>query len=286
MKRAFHWSALIVLLGALSLAGCDLGGGGGSSPSASASPTVGSTTTAVAHLTHQPTGTADLSWDPGSKTLTVKIALTGLAPNSTHPAHIHSGTCATGGTAIYPFNPDLAADAKGNVTTTQTFQNVTGGIPSNGWFINVHNAPGGDIYEKMDIACADIHNPDPDTSVAESVHVDFARGYGPSQNSSGETTLAIRNGNQLLVTITMTGLEPTSVHKAHIHSGSCQSQGGVVYPLTDVTADTAGNATSTTTIANVSSIPTSGWYVNVHRGVNLASPIDFDPIACGNVTAA
>lgn len=33
----------------------------------------------------------------------------------------------------------------------------------------------------------------------------------------------------------------------------------------------------------VSSIPTSGWYVNVHRGTMLATQTGFDPISCGNV---
>jgi hypothetical protein len=284
MNRSVQTLVLFALIGALMLAGC---GGGGTSASATATATVGSLTSAVAHLAHEPTGSADLSWDPSTKVLTIAIHLTGLAPSSAHPAHIHAGTCATSGTAIYPFNPDLMADAKGNVpTTTKTFDNVASGIPASGWFINVHNAPGGDVYEKMDIACADIMNPNANPSQKQSVHVDFARGYGPSQNASGEATLAIHNVNQLVVTLNVTNLEPTSTHPVHIHTGSCQSQGGIVHGFsTDLKTDGSGNATETVTFDNVTSIPASGWYVNVHRGDNLGSPIDFDPIACGDVTA-
>ncbi len=284
MKRYFHTLALFALVGALTLVGC----GGGGSASATATPSVGSVTSADARLTHEPTGGADLSWDPSSKTLTVKITLTGLTPNnvpnSIHPAQIRAGTCATGGAPIHSFTTDLMADAKGGVpTTTQTFPNVANGIPASGWYIAVHNAPGVDVFATMDIACANISNPNANPAQSQSVHVDFTRGYGPSQNASGSATLAIKNGNQLVVTVSLTGLEPTSTHAAHIHRGSCLSQGAVLYMLEDVHADNSGAATVTTTIPNVTAIPTSGWYVNVHRGINMQSSIDFDPIACGDV---
>jgi len=291
MKRYFQTLVLVTLVGALVLAGCGGGGGGTTSASATATATVGSMSSGVARLTHEPTGSADLSWDPSTKVLTVHITLTGLTPSSvptnTHPAHIHAGTCATGGTAIHSL-PNLMADAKGDVTKTVTIENVATGIPASGWFINVHNGSGGDVYNTMDIACADITNPNPNPSQAQSVHVDFHRGYGPSQNASGEATLAIHNGNQLVVTVTVTGLEPTSTHAVHIHTGSCQSQGGIVHGFpTDkyLKADGSGKATESVMFDNVTSIPTSGWYVNVHRGTNMQSSIDFDPIACGDVTA-
>ncbi|MGH2481590.1 MAG: hypothetical protein ACRDHW_18205 [Ktedonobacteraceae bacterium] len=40
----------------------------------------------------------------------------------------------------------------------------------------------------------------------------------------------------------------------------------------------------TTTIQNVTGIPSTGWYVNVHRGTDLSTQTGFDPIACGDVT--
>ena len=92
------------------------------------------------------------------------------------------------------------------------------------------------------------------------------------------------SGTTLTVKLTLSGLEPNSAHAAHIHTGSCESQGAVVYPLMPVMADASGNATVMTTINNVSSIPGSGWYVNVHHSTALSTQTGFDPIACGNVT--
>lgn len=283
LGRGFGLAGMAALVCTVLLAGCDLGAGGGTSsggPSVSATGTTG-LASAVAHLAHQPTGTADLTWEPSSKALTVKMSLTGLAPSSDHAAHIHSGSCGSNGPIVHGLN-NVKADAKGDATFSQTIDNVADGIPANGWYLNIHNGTGTDQYQTMDIACTDITN-STGTGQAQTVHETFTRGYGPSQNASGDATLAIQNG-KLVVTITMTGLEPTSKHAAHIHTGSCKSQGDVVHPLNDVTADGSGNATSATTIDNVSSIPSGGWYVNVHRGTNLSSPIDFDPIACGPVT--
>ncbi len=61
-------------------------------------------------------------------------------------------------------------------------------------------------------------------------------------------------------------------------------QGKVLYPLTKLVADASGTATATTTITGVSSLPSSGWYVNVHNSTALTTQTGFDPIACGSVT--
>ena len=91
------------------------------------------------------------------------------------------------------------------------------------------------------------------------------------------------SGSTLTVTLTLTGLQPGSSHAAHIHAGSCQSQGAVVHPLNNVIADRSGNYHGTTTIQKVSSLPGSGWYVNVHSSTDLSTQTGFNPIACGNV---
>jgi hypothetical protein len=262
------------------LAGCDIGGLG-STGGTSTTPGVSK---AKAALTHQPTGTVNLTWNPSDKTLQVQGDVTGLAPNSKHAAHVHSGSCAQPGAAIFGLS-DLSADGAGKAAFNQSFPNVSNGIPASGWYFNIHNGTGTDFYEKMDIACADISNANTSTGATQHVMLTLDRGGGPSQAASGNAQLSIA-GDVLTVVVTLSGLEPTSTHVAHIHSGSCASQGDVVKPLTNLTADGSGNATATTTIGGVSSIPTSGWYVNVHRGVNLSSPIDFDPIACGAVVAA
>jgi CHRD domain len=77
----------------------------------------------------------------------------------------------------------------------------------------------------------------------------------------------------LVVTLSLTGLVPDSVHPSHIQQGNCASMGPLVYPLHNVVADGDGNAFNTTTISGVATgIPASGWYITVHRGPGLAIP--------------
>jgi hypothetical protein len=69
----------------------------------------------------------------------VLLQVTGLAPNSVHPAHIHQGaSCTAGGPVIYPF-PNLQANAQGEASLDVTLN--TGSIPATGWYINIHQSP-------------------------------------------------------------------------------------------------------------------------------------------------
>jgi hypothetical protein len=245
-------------------------------------------------LTHAPVGTSDLTWNAMTQALVVKVSMTGLAPNSTHPEHIHSGTCKEMGGIVYQLKP-LVANSLGVGTSETTLAGVKGGIPTNMWSINVHNGPGlSPTSQFAPIACADIVHANTSTKSNQSVHVTF----GPSpitanESASGMALLSLANDN-LTVTLTLTGLAPNSTHLAHIHEGSCEAQGIVVHQLNPVVADASGKGTSTTVIPKVSSIPASGWYVNVHQGAtntphssdpnnDLSTQTGFDPIACGNV---
>jgi hypothetical protein len=48
-------------------------------------------------------------------------------------------------------------------------------------------------------------------------------------------------------------------------------------------ADGNGSASATSTVVNVTQVPTGGWLLMSHRGTNLSSQIDYDPILCGNI---
>ncbi len=109
-------------------------------------------------LKHSPVGTVDMNWDADSKELKVKVAATGLAPNSTHPEHIHAGTCASNpmGAIIYTLNP-LVADAHGVASSETTIAHVEHGIPGEGWYVNIHNGPTlNSALEASPIACANV----------------------------------------------------------------------------------------------------------------------------------
>jgi hypothetical protein len=142
--------------------------------------------------------------------------------------------------------------------------------------------------------------PPPVTSIPSSITssnqvINVSLGTSVDNNQSvtvGGVELSINNrrGNpSLVVKIFLFRLAPNSRHVAHIHSGSCESQGPVVHALNPVRADSVGFGTSTTTLSNVSSIPDTGWYVNVHRAATMDALSDqtgFDPIACGNISTS
>jgi len=251
-----------------------------SSHAASARASGGGSDDAFANLRHTPFGTATLTWDPQSENLTVTISLVGLAGNSTHPDHIHVGDCDDNGSILYPLN-NLVANAAGDAQATTVIPEVEGGIPASGWYVNVHNGPTlATPDEAIPIACGNVHN----ANNAQTVKTFLGATPSPNQAVSGSSILTLNN-ETLTVVVTVSGLVPGSVHPEHIHAGSCQSQstGTIVYPLNNLVADQNGDATSTTVIKDVETIPQNAWYVNVHRSTDLTTQTGFDPIACGNV---
>lgn len=242
-----------------------------------------STTQALANLQHTPTGTANLTYHPDTKSLIVTISLTGLAPNSTHPAHIHLGSCENPnpGTIKYMLL-NVVSDKTGNASYTTILSNISGGIPATGWYINVHNGPNlMPANQYTPIACGDIHNPAGLTSVLAPL------GASPSPNESayGLTKLALVHG-VLTVTTTVHGLVPHSSHMAHIHAGNCFYTKQVLYDFSPLVADANGNVTKTVKFSGVHAIPTTGWDVNVHYSTDLSTQTGYNPVLCGNVVPA
>jgi hypothetical protein len=238
----------------------------------------------VVSLQHTPHGRADLTWDPQTRTLTITIKISGLQAQTSHPVHIHSGDCSTDGTVVYPLN-NVVADTAGNGTSTTTINNVTGGIPATGWYITVHSGPTLKTpAEALAISCGNVINQQTATNAAQSVSVPLDGANTDNQQATGTANLSLNQGT-LTVKTTVSNLVPGSEHAAHIHAGSCESQlpGNIIYPLNTLKTNTHGVASSVTVIPNVSSIPTSGWYINIHFGTDLSTQTGFDPIACGNI---
>jgi hypothetical protein len=82
-------------------------------------------------------GTADVAKGSDSFTLTVK--LTGLAPNSSHIAHIHAGRCAAPGGVAFALQ-QLIADPSGG-STMVTVVPTGYSVPLSGWYVNIHRGP-------------------------------------------------------------------------------------------------------------------------------------------------
>ena len=98
---------------------------------------------------------------------------------------------------------------------------------------------------------------------------------------SGNANLNWNSQNKTLTVILhITGLQPGSTHAAHIHAGTCSAKGAILYPLNNVVADAAGNATSAATIMNLAGgIPAEGWNITVHSGPTAQT----GSLLCGNV---
>ena len=241
---------------------------------------VSTATSANANLRHAPTGVAKLWYDGKAKTLTVTIILIGLAPKSTHPAHIHLGTCQTSKTSDpikYPLQ-NVESNEVGQGGSITVVPNIAS-IPATGWYINVHNGPNLQPADQFTpIACGDISNPHNATRFIVPLGItDF-----PNEAAHGTAHLQVVNG-KLTVTLSVQGLVPNTSHAAHIHTGSCISTGGVLYDMSPLQADASGNANKTVTFNNVPNIPTNGWTINVHYTDDLSTQTGYNPILCGNV---
>ena len=278
-------SALSIVLFAAACGGSSTPSGGGASSSSTQSSSTGGAPPVSVTLKHVPHGQATLAFDAASKTLTVEVKLVGLAPNSGHPEHIHTGSCSSQGGVIYPLNA-IMADAHGVADTMTTVSNVKEpAIPASGWYLNIHNGPGLMPDEQfLPIVCGDVSNP----SGGSNVTVPLTMGPpslpgSPDQRASGTATLSIENGS-LKVVLDVTGLAPGSAHAVHIHSGSCENRGAILYPLDPLAADSTGHATETKVVANVAAISSGLWYIDIHRLTTIATgSTAYDPILCGNV---
>lgn len=89
----------------------------------------------------------------------------------------------------------------------------------------------------------------------------------------------------LTVKMSLSGLVPHSIHPAHIHSGTCNIPGRLMYPLQYVVADATGNATVTSTVKGITDgIPATGWLIYVHNGPYVITTAQSLPITCGEIT--
>jgi Cu/Zn superoxide dismutase len=214
--------------------------------------------------------------------------MTGFTPGSSHAMHIHQGSCTAQGAVLVAF-PDVTADEHGVIDTTVTgLQPSPAGLAA-GTLLNIHLAWGAalgdpDSLGYTPVSCVNIA---PGASTA----VTMAPPPQPAQHLQGSATLTYSPAKKTLsVTVNASGLLAGSVHAVDIHSGSCESQGPVKYPLSDLTASPTGAAAATTFIEDVDELPPAwGWYLDVHLGSddqieqNGQPALPFDPIMCGNI---
>ena len=89
----------------------------------------------------------------------------------------------------------------------------------------------------------------------------------------------------------MVGFTPGSSHAMHIHQGSCASQGDVLVPFPDVTANDGGAIDTTVTSSQPSAAGlAAGTFLNIHLApaAQLGGPgsLGYTPISCADITPA
>lgn len=124
-----------LVLGLIAVFGLVACGGGSTAVTPSPTPTISFTMTAQNNSGVSGTGTVV----KGTGSFTVTIKLTGMAPNSSHISHVHTGACAAPGGIAYALS-QVIADASGAATVTSTVP-VAYAVPTGGWYFNVHHGP-------------------------------------------------------------------------------------------------------------------------------------------------
>jgi hypothetical protein len=274
--RKMRITAAAVATGAIALAGTLAAA---SAATAQAAPFQHKVTTRV-WLTPMPQGTVTLGRDWfGSVDATVSAF--GLTPGSSHTVELvdrAGGVVASFGT--------LTANSVGQAYATLDSWDWDA---SGAWRVLILNGTAGDPVSAEPIAQTqgdvDSFRTYQLTPVEESAD---GANYGTPQ---GRATVTYNPDAQTIsVTVNASGLTP-GAHAAHIHVGSCASQGAVQYMLMDFTADANGQIMDQTqTVTNVTTpLPATGWYLNLHQGnsnnilANGNPTINFRPLLCGDI---
>jgi hypothetical protein len=255
------------------------------SPTVSATPSVSATPTVLPlDLKAMPAGTASFGQD-GAGQLTVQLATFGLTPGSSHTVELlgpnGSGPLAQFGTLT------ASGAGQGDVTLDSTY---TGSIPDGSRLVILNGSQGDDVSNEP-IAETSVPGGDASGQTFTLQAVEVSAAGASFGTPDGQATIAYDPGAQTLtVTVDASGLTPGN-HAAHIHLGSCASQGAVQYMMMDLVANSQGNIVDETRVISgvTAPIPASGWYLNIHQGdsntilQNGQPTIDFRPLLCADI---
>jgi hypothetical protein len=236
------------------------------------------------NMSAMPFGTVAFGQDSAGD-LTVAPNVLGLTPGSSHSVELVGPS---GGTPLAQFGT-LTANGVGQASATldSTF---TGSVPS-GSRLEILNGTASDSVSTEPIAetvplSGTLSG---QTFQLISVEVDSS---GTSWGSpQGTATVSYDPAAQTLtVTVTASGVTP-GMHAAHVHLGTCSSQGPVQYMLMDFVANSQGQIQNESrTVTGVTTpIPATGWYLNLHQGTsqtilqNGQPTIAFRPLLCADI---
>ncbi len=215
--------------------------------------------------------------------LTVRAHLFGLTPGSAHQVDL----VIPGRSLTIRFSPLTASSAGRANSVLQS--GFAGPVPRGSRLLVRMGAHGGRVGSEPIAETRRLNHPGhrPHQLIA----VEVSPGGISYGTPRGHATITYSARLQTLtVTVSASGVTP-GPHAAHIHLGSCQSQGPVKYMLRDLVASRRGRiAHAVRVFTNVTSpTPARGWYLNIHQGnsgdiVRNGQPtIFFRPLICANI---
>ncbi len=215
--------------------------------------------------------------------LTARARMFGLTPGSTHNVVL----VPAGQTAAIRFSP-LTANGVGQAASTLQ-SSFTGPLPGGSRLAILRGSQGGGVARQPIAVTGRLSGagrwPYRLTAVEAGPHW---ASYGPLR---GRATIAYNASRQTLtVTVDASGVTP-GPHAAHIHLGSCMSQGPVKYMLQDLVANRHGQIVHAVRVFThvTMPIPAQGWYLNIHQGnsnnilSNGQPTIYFRPLLCADI---
>ena len=232
-------------------------------------------------LSPMPQGTVTFGRDRHGD-VDVTVNAFGLTPGSSHEVELVNGS----GHVITTFRP-LTANSVGRARYETLDSGYQGALGS--WRVVVRNGTAGNRVSAEPIAR---------TSRYVGNHSTYQ--LIPVEASSGGKSWGIPQGSAVIaynlvagtisITVNASGFTPGR-HAAHIHVGSCVSQGPVQYMLADFTANAGGRIVNETRVIThvATRLAATGWYLNLHQGnsgniLAHGSPtINFRPLLCGDI---
>jgi CHRD domain-containing protein len=235
-------------------------------------------------LTLQPMPAGTVTFGRGHHgRLTVSTSMFGLTPGSSHNVELFLP-----GRRSVRFSVLTAASSGQAYATLQS--RFTGRVPRGSRLAILMGTQGSRIARTPIAVTGPLGNPGRRPHPLIAVEISTAGvSYGTPR---GRATISYSASRRTLtVTVSASGVTP-GPHAAHIHLGSCQSQGPVEYMLRDLVASRQGRITRAVRVfTNVATpVPATGWYLNIHQGnsgdilSNGQPTIYFRPLICANIT--
>jgi hypothetical protein len=215
--------------------------------------------------------------------LMVRADLFGLTPGSSHAVDLW----VPGRSRVIRFSP-LTANSGGQAYSTLS-SNFTGQWRP-GSRLRIRMGVGGGRVAREPIAMTRrLLRPGRRSHRLISVEV-TRKGVSYGTPQGGATVVYSGSRHTLTVTVHARGVAPGR-HAAHIHVGSCMSQGPVLYMLRDLIANRRGVIVHAVRVFTgvTTPIPARGWYLNIHQGnsgdilSNGQPTIFFRPLLCANI---